>query len=772
MRASFIRMGPLTKPRDLVRLLCDHWGVEPPKLIVSIHGGMSNFELPPKLKLAFRKSLQKMAAIPGCWILTNGLNVGIAKHVGDCITTGFLRRNRAVVIGICPWGIISGRNRLHVRNGNVSYFAPANSYGSTVLNPNHSFYILIDNGTVGHYGHDMRWRQEFESELSNDPKMVPLVPVLVEGGSHCIRLAADYLTNCKPLVVVAESGRAADLLKTALNVLDNQKHPVHDTDYAILQAKIEQIFPVKRSKIILSELNLCSKMRNFITIWNGDIDLDVCVFTAFLNAKRPPAAEQLRLALAWNRVDLARTLIFSDKPEWQIDESSIHELFFEALTMDRVEFVKLMLERGFDVQQVLTWKKLEQLYNINHLDAKVFLDVAKWLTGKTSLKHITLKDVGTVLEQLIGFGYISGYRKTKLVYGNRKLSNKIKNALKLSMKAMNTDGVASSGGEEVAKLSTIFRYPFSELVIWAVLLRRQKLALLLCSQGEEMLAKSLIASKLYRSLAEQIEDDANSELIEVLKHNGKEFSKLAVELLDHCRRLDEVMSQQLLTYELSNFSNKTCLSLAAYGENKHLVAHVCCQNLLDMLWMGGLRVRSTRPWKILLGILCPPFAIYGLKYLTEEELNLQPQTEAEWEEIRSNQRGEHFTENNSDGTLTPDDMLASDTKASDMPTVSFPLRKVHSFGFGSMQNLEAAREMKTEISTHDVTVSLGPGPTKAPLTRKLSILGSGAPSALKPDIQLFGNYKAKQLNNRTKFKEFYNAPVTKFWLHTVNKIFF
>jgi len=34
-----------------------------------------------------------------------------------------------------------------------------------------------------------------------------------------------------------------------------------------------------------------------------------------------------------------------------------------------------------------------------------------------------------------------------------------------------------------------FPYPFHELLIWAVLMKRQKMALFMCQQGEEAIAK-------------------------------------------------------------------------------------------------------------------------------------------------------------------------------------------------------------------------------------------------------------------------------------------
>lgn len=52
------------------------WQLDLPKLLISVHGGLQNFELQPKLKQVFGKGLIKAAMTTGAWIFTGGVNTG------------------------------------------------------------------------------------------------------------------------------------------------------------------------------------------------------------------------------------------------------------------------------------------------------------------------------------------------------------------------------------------------------------------------------------------------------------------------------------------------------------------------------------------------------------------------------------------------------------------------------------------------------------------------------------------------------------------------
>ena len=78
----------------------------------------------------------------------------------------------------------------------------------------------------------------------------------------------------------------------------------------------------------------------------------------------------------------------------------------------------------------------------------------------------------------------------------------------------------------------------------------------------------------------------------------REFSQLALDLLEQCYKTDDVFTQHLLTYELDHWSDQTCLSLAVCANHKELIAHTCCQILLTEMWMGALRLRKYTNLKV------------------------------------------------------------------------------------------------------------------------------------------------------------------------------
>lgn len=68
-----------------------------------------------------------------------------------------------------------------------------------------------------------------------------------------------------------------------------------------------------------------------------------------------------------------------------------------------------------------------------------------------------------------------------------------------------------------------FQYPFHELMVWAVLMKRQKMALFLWQRGEETMAKALVACKLYKSMAHE---SSESELVDDISQDLDNNSKL------------------------------------------------------------------------------------------------------------------------------------------------------------------------------------------------------------------------------------------------------
>lgn len=73
---QYVRLAYDTRPELIVSLLTREWGLELPKLLITVQGGKANFELQPKLKKVLRKGLLKAAKTTGAWIFTAGTNTG------------------------------------------------------------------------------------------------------------------------------------------------------------------------------------------------------------------------------------------------------------------------------------------------------------------------------------------------------------------------------------------------------------------------------------------------------------------------------------------------------------------------------------------------------------------------------------------------------------------------------------------------------------------------------------------------------------------------
>ena len=69
----------------------------------------------------------------------------------------------------------------------------------------------------------------------------------------------------------------------------------------------------------------------------------------------------MKLALNWNRVDIARDYIFTEEIKWKSRE--LDDVMFDAILNDRVDFVRLLLENSFNLKKFLTYRRLIKLYN-------------------------------------------------------------------------------------------------------------------------------------------------------------------------------------------------------------------------------------------------------------------------------------------------------------------------------------------------------------------------------------------------------------------------
>uniref|UniRef100_A0A8C3RP73 non-specific serine/threonine protein kinase n=3 Tax=Chelydra serpentina TaxID=8475 RepID=A0A8C3RP73_CHESE len=757
-RAKYVRLSYDTKPEAILQLILKEWQMELPRLVISVHGGMQKFELHPRIKQLLGKGLIKAAVTTGAWIITGGVNTGVAKHVGDALREHASRSSRKIcTIGIAPWGVIENRNDLVGRDVVAPYQTLLNPLSKlNVLNNLHSHFILVDDGTVGKYGAEVNLRRELEKTINLQRiharigQGVPVVALIFEGGPNVILTVLEYLQESPPVpVVVCEgTGRAADILAYVHKQTEEGGNIPDGAEPEIIST-IKKTFNFGQSEAVhlFQTLLECMKKKELITVFHigsdEHQDIDVAILTALLKGTNASAFDQLVLTLAWDRVDIAKNHVFVYGQQWLV--GSLEQAMLDALVMDRVAFVKLLIENGVSMHKFLTIPRLEELYNTKQgpTNPTLFHLVRDVKQGNLPPGYkINLIDVGLVIEYLMGGTYRCTYtrKRFRVIYnslsGNSRRSGRnpsnntpqlhkshepfgnradkkekmrhnhfIKTAQPYKPKI---DTSAEEGKKKRTKDEVVdiddpetrrFPYPLNELLLWAVLMKRQKMALFFWQHGEESMAKALVACKVYRSMAHEAkQSDLVDDTSEELKQYSNEFGQLAVELLEQSFRQDETMAMKLLTYELKNWSNSTCVKLAVSSRLRPFVAHTCTQMLLSDMWMGRLNMRKNSWYKVILSILLPP-AILMLEYKTKAEMSHIPQSQD------AHQMTMEDSENNFQNT------------AEEIP----------------MEVFKEVRVLDSTEGKHDMEMPTKP--KRLPITRK--------------------------------FYAFYHAPIVKFWFNTL-----
>uniref|UniRef100_H2T3X9 Transient receptor potential cation channel, subfamily M, member 1a n=1 Tax=Takifugu rubripes TaxID=31033 RepID=H2T3X9_TAKRU len=657
---KYIRVSYDSKPDNLLHLMVKEWQLELPTLLISVHGGLQNFDLPPKLKQVFGKGLIKAAVTTGAWIFTGGVNTGVISHVGDALKDHSSKsRGKVCAIGIAPWGIIENKEDLIGRDVTRPYQMMSNPFSKlSALNSSHSHFILSDNGTTGKYGAEVRLRRQLEKHIALQKintrlgQGVPVVCLILEGGPNVISIMLESLREEPPVPVVIcdGSGRASDIISFAHRYCE-EDGMLSDNIKDQLLVTIQKTFNYSRlqaQQIVLMVME-CMKKKSLITVFRmgleGQQDIEMSILTALLKGTNASAADQLSLALAWNRVDIARSQIFVFGLHAPVN--SLEQAMMDALVLDRVDFVKLLIENGVNMNHFLTIPRLEELYNtklgpVNTLHI-VVRDVKK---GNLPPDYqITLIDIGLVLEVLMGGAYRCKYTRKSFrtlynhLYGLKRVTSFTLpyTQLRSETHLFDDDEPRSKGRGKKSKKKeeeldvdvddpevSRFQYPFHELMIWAVLTKRQTMALFLWQHGEEAMAKALVACKLYKAMAhESSQSELVDDIFQDLENNSREFGQLAYELLDQSYKRDEQVAMKLLTYELKNWSNSTCLKLAVAAKHRDFIAHTCSQMLLTDMWMGCLRMGKSNSLKVILGIIFPP-AILLLDFRLGDEASNRP----------------------------------------------------------------------------------------------------------------------------------------------------
>ncbi|KAF6122339.1 transient receptor potential cation channel subfamily M member 2 [Phyllostomus discolor] len=611
---KYVRLSQDTPSCVTYQLMTQHWGLDVPNLLISVTGGAKDFNMKPRLKSVFRRGLVKVAQTTGAWIITGGSHTGVMKQVGEAVRDFSLsssyNEGEVVTIGIATWGTVHNREGLVHPTGGfpAEYIMDEEGQGHlTCLDSNHSHFILVDDGTHGRYGVEISLRSKLEKFISEQTKerggvaiKIPIVCVVLEGGPGTLQTIYNAITHGTPCVVVEGSGRVADVIAQVASL------PISEITISLIQQKLAVFFQelfdtFTECRIVewTKKIQDIVRRRQLLTIFregkDGQQDVDVAILQALLKASRSHDHfghenwdHQLKLAVAWNRVDIARSEIFTDERQWK--PSELHPMMTAALISNKPEFVKLFLENGLRLKEFVTWDTLLYLYKN--------LDPSCLFHCKLQKMH----HVAQVLRELLG-------DFTQPLYPRPRSSDRPRLLLPVPHIRINVQGVSLRSLYKRSSGHVTFTMdPVRDLLIWAIVQNRRELAEIIWAQSQDCIAAALACSKILKELSKEEEDTDSSEEMLAL---ADQFEHRAIGVFTECYRKDEERAQKLLIRVSEAWGKTTCLQLALEAKDMKFVSHGGIQAFLTKVWWGQLSVDNGL-WRVILCMLAFPLLSTGL----------------------------------------------------------------------------------------------------------------------------------------------------------------
>ncbi|XP_044606850.1 transient receptor potential cation channel subfamily M member 2 isoform X2 [Equus asinus] len=638
---KYVRLSQDTPSSVIYHLITQHWGLDVPNLLISVTGGAKDFNMKPRLKNVFRRGLVKVAQTTGAWIITGGTHTGVMKQVGEAVRDFSLsssyNEGEVVTIGIATWGTLHNREGLIHPTGGfpAEYIVDEDGQGHlTCLDSNHSHFILVDDGTHGRYGVEIPLRTKLEKFISEQTKerggvaiKIPIVCVVLEGGPGTLHTIYNAITNGTPCVIVEGSGRVADVIAQVAGL------PISEITISLIQQKLSMFFQemfetFTEGRIVewTKKIQDIVRRRQLLTIFregkDGQQDVDVAILQALLKASRSHDHfghenwdHQLKLAVAWNRVDIARSEIFTDERQWK--PSELHPMMTAALISNKPEFVKLFLEHGVRLKELVTWDSLLYLYK--NLDPsclfhcklqKVLAEEPERLACAPAAPRVQMHHVAQVLRELLG-------DSTQLLYPRPQTSDRPRLTLPVPHIKLNVQGVSLRSLYKHSSGHVAFTMdPVRDLLIWAIVQNRRELAEIIWDQSQDCIAAALACTKILKELSKEEQDTDSSEEMLAL---ADEYEHRAIGVFTECYRKDEERAQKLLIRVSEAWGKTTCLQLALEAKDMKFVSHGGIQAFLTKVWWGHLCVDNGL-WRVILCMLAFPLLYTDLTSFRERRL--------------------------------------------------------------------------------------------------------------------------------------------------------
>ncbi|CAL8303836.1 unnamed protein product [Lota lota] len=664
-QSYFMRLSCDTSPSIVYNLLTQHWGLPAPNLVVSVVGGEKMLKVKTWVREVLRQGLVKASQSTGAWILTTGLQEGVGHCVGEAVrdhatAAASSSVNKVLALGVTPWGVVQDNKQLVSPKGSfpAKYYVLNPSKDSCCLDNNYQAFLLVDDGSVGRRGVETSFRAKLEDYISHQRTGIsgsgsidiPVLCMLISGETKMLERVELSLKTSMPWLVLAGSGGVADLLSDILERVtpappsngpsvegEGEAAPRVDMRERVAEY-IRMYFPGNDNldKLVEQVLRIYH-YRDLITVFHGEQegadDFDTVLLKALVRASKrrissdaSPNMEELKLAVAWNRVDIAKSELFNGSIQWKY--SDLEASMTDALINNKPQFVRLFMENGLNILDYLTYGRLESLYSSLAEGTLAYRLLQRRLEGRQGTtssanlldhtsdsasskmlsrnKSISLFEVSGVLKLLMGDVCQPFYYSALGLDPNLSQRKSLKKASKLLC------------GDPFYRQKRCL-YPWASLFIWAVLQNHRDMAVYFWEMAGETVLSALSGCKLLREMS-KLESETETTLS--MKQLAQRFEKMAHDVFGACYQSSESRSFALLIRRSPVWGATTCLQMATAADARLFFSQDGVQSLLSQIWWGDMR-RSTEVWKLVLTFFCPFLCYTSLISYREEEEDQQ-----------------------------------------------------------------------------------------------------------------------------------------------------
>ncbi|XP_023262875.1 transient receptor potential cation channel subfamily M member 4-like isoform X1 [Seriola lalandi dorsalis] len=665
--SHFLRLSCDTPPQIIYTLMTAHWGLPSPNLVVSVVGGEGHGKIKTWVRDVLRNGLVRAAQSTGAWILTGGLREGVSCCVGEAVrdhaaAAPALSRKKVIAVGLAPWGLVHNRQQLVNAQGSfpARYYVQNTSRDSFCLDNNCQAFLLVDDGSLGRRGGEAAFRANLEDYISHQRTgiwgsgsiEIPVLCMLISGDANMLERLDASLKKATPWLVLAGSGPAADLISELLGNLSSvplsPTSPPAEGEAAQgpsaelrdrVRDKVRKHFPseAELERLVDSALSI-HQNRELITVFHGEQEasdeFDTVLLKALVRASKrvcsaaSECTEELKLAVAWNRVDIAKAELFNGDIQWKYED--LEDSMTDALINDKPQFVRLFCENGLNILDYLTYRRLESLYrslsdsylvytllqrrlserqalagSLPSLDRSVTSPLKSpqsALTGPASAMELSLYEVSRLLWDLLGDVCQPFY------YGPLGLDPTC--SFRRTLKQVNKLLLGECLYRDQRCLS-----PWAALFIWAVLQNRREMAIYFWEMAGESVLSALGGCKVLRELS-KLESETENKL--AMKELAQTFEDLAHDVFGECYQNSESRAFTLLIRKSPVWAGATCLQMATAADARLFFSHDGVQSLLSQIWWGDME-RNTEVWKLVLTFFLPPLLYTDLISFREQE---------------------------------------------------------------------------------------------------------------------------------------------------------